>query len=303
MNALVEKTADAIRTAYNTKSEGTLYYAEKNCKNYFTDGRSPRSFDENIHLFRFVPDDASKREIYISNFGAHPVNIEWNVTKLSADFPYYVEKNVNEKLGADFIYIQGAIGGAIHGNMKVNGASEDLSKFDRMTRYAEEVTKVLEELSQKGEVVKPILNVTHAQVDLKLDNFIFRLAERTGVVSAKGYKQGDDIMLTTEIGYAEIGENIKILMMPGEIFPEIVYGNFLSAEDAFNGTEYPCAALETLFSETDSVLTFGLCNDAIGYIVPDNDYDSGKSHETISVGPTAASTISGAFEDMLAGCR
>lgn len=303
MDALVEKTADAIRTAYQTRSEGQLYYAEKECSNFFTDGRTPTSYDENIHLLRFVPDDASKREVYISNFGAHPVNVPWSETKLSADFPYFVEKNVNENCDADFIYIQGAIGGAIHGNMGVNGISQDLSKYERLAEYGGEVAKVLKELAETAEVVKPVLNVTHSQVDLELDNFVFKLAERTGIVSAKAYKQDGKVMLTTEIGYAEIGENIKILMMPGEIFPEIVYGGFLSADKAYNGTEYPCAALNTYFSESDSVLTFGLCNDALGYIVPDNDYDSSKSHETISVGPTAASTISRAFEDTFANCR
>ena len=39
------------------------------------------------------------------------------------------------------------------------------------------------------------------------------------------------------------------------------------------------------------MLTFGLCNDAIGYIVPDQDYNAKESHELISVGPKAASAV------------
>lgn len=309
MDALVEKTADAIRTAYETRSEGELYYGEKHCPEYFTDGRANKSYDEYIHLLRFVPDDASRREIYISNFGAHPVNVDWDVHDISADFPYYVEKSVNEKCDADFIFIQGAIGGAIHCNRGAsNGIDQSKDGFERMKDYSVKVADVLGELAETAEEVPAILNVTHAQVELSVDNFIFRLVERTKLCNVTGYSENGKIKLTTEIGYAEIGDSIKILMMPGEIFPEVVYGGFLSADKAYNGTEYPYAALNTHFDEDDSVLTFGLCNDAVGYIVPDNDYcssltDDAHSQEMVSVGPTAASSISKAFEELLANYR
>ncbi len=299
MDALVEKTADAIRTAYETRSEGTLYYASGNYANFFTDGRGPRSYDENIHLFRFVPDDSAKREILISNFGAHPVYIEWANSKLSADYPYYLDKAVQEKYDADFIFIQGAIGGAIHGNLGESNGITGETDIEKITQYGDKLADTFAELMAKAEPVKPILNVAHRQVEVKVDNFIFRLAERAGVTSAKAYSTDGEIKLTTEIGYAEIGENIKILMMPGEAFPELIYGGFLSAEESHNGTEYPYPALETLFDEGDEILTFGLCNDAIGYIVPDNDYDSSGSHEMISVGAEGASAISAAFAELI----
>ncbi len=309
MDALVEKTADAIRTAYETRSEGELYYGEKHCPEYFTDGRESESYDEYIHLLRFVPDDTSKREIFISNFGAHPINIEWAVTEISADFPYYVEQSVNENSDADFIFIQGAVGGAIHCNRgESNGIDKDKSGFDRMVDYSKKIADVLAELAETAQEVPAVLNVAHAQVELNVDNFIFRLVERTGLCNVTGYLDDDKVKLTTEIGYAEIGDSIKILMMPGEAFPEIVYGGFLSADEAYNGTEYPYAPLNTHFDESDSVLTFGLCNDAVGYIVPDNDYyssltDSDHSQEMVSVGPTAASSVSAGFEELLASIR
>ncbi len=303
MNALVEKTADAIRTAYETRSEGTLYYGTGNYKNFFTDGRGPRSYDENIHLFRFVPDDSAKREILISNFGAHPVYIEWENSKLSADYPYYLDKAVQEKYDADFIFIQGAIGGTIHGNLGASNGITGETDIEKITQYGDKLADTFAELMEKAEPVKPILNVAHKQVEVKVDNFIFRLAERAGVTSAKAYRDDGKIKMTTEIGYAEIGENIKILMMPGEAFPEIIYGGFSTAENSFNGTEYPYPALNTLFDEGDEILTFGLCNDAIGYIVPDNDYDSSKSHEQISVGPEGASAISQAFIELIEEVR
>ena len=299
MNALVEKTADAIRRAYETRSVGTLNYSSDDYGNFFTDGRGPRSYDRNIHLFHFVPDDGAKREIFMSNFGAHPVYIEWANTKISADYPYYLDKAVQEKYDADFIFIQGAIGGTIHGNLGAsNGISGDTG-VEKITQYGAKIADVYAELMAKEKPVKPILNVAHRQLEVPVDNFIFRLAERAGVTSAKGYSDDGAIKMTTEIGYCEIGDSIKILMMPGEAFPEIVYGGFYNAEQSFNGTEYPEAALNTYFDADDHVLAFGLCNDAIGYIVPDNDYNAKESHEMISVGPKAASSISRAFAELI----
>ena len=299
MNALVEKTADAIRTAYKTRSVGTLYYGSDDYGHLFSDGRGPRSYDRNIHLFRFVPDDSTKREIFITNFGAHPVYIEWANTKISADYPFYLSKAVEEKYGADFMFIQGAIGGAIHGNLSASNGVTGTTDVEKITQYGAVIADVFAELIKKAEPVAPILNVAHRQFEVSVDNFIFKLVERTGITSAKGYSDGGTIKMTSEIGYCQIGENIKILMMPGEIFPEIVYGGFYSAEEAFNGTEYPEAALKTYFDADDHVLTFGLCNDALGYIVPDNDYNSKESHEMISVGPKTASTLSRAFAELI----
>jgi hypothetical protein len=190
MNALVEKTADAIRTAYETRSEGTLYYGSDDYGHLFSDGRGPRSYDRNIHLFRFVPDDTAKREIFITNFGAHPVYIEWANTKISADYPFYLSKTVEEKYGADFVFIQGAVGGAIHGNLcEANGVT-GTTDVEKITQYGAIIADVFAELIKKAEPVAPILNVAHRQFELSVDNFIYKLVERAGITSAKGYSDG-----------------------------------------------------------------------------------------------------------------
>lgn len=304
MAALIEKTADAIKTAYNERTQGQLYYSSKACPEMFADTRAPYSIDEKIHLFRFVPDNSDKKEIFIANFGGHPINLGWGNTELSGDFPYYIEQAVNKNENADFMFIQGAIGGGIHCNMGAhNGIPEDLSGYEKMKEYSLLVADILSELAESGEAVDPIINVAHSQVDFEVNNFIFRLVERAGLCSAKAFKEDGKILMPSEIGYVEIGKNIKILQVPGEVLPEIVYGGFYSADEAYNGTEYPYAALNTHFSETDEVLVFGLCNDAVGYIVPDNDYAAtgGEGHyeETVSTGSKSASALSEAFNELI----
>lgn len=304
IDSLVEKAADAIRTAYNQRTEGQLYYSSKACPEMFYDNRDPQVVDDEIHLFRFVPNDSGKKEIYIANFGAHPVNLGWSNTGLSGDFPYYIEQVVNNDKNADFVFVQGAIGGGINCNTaEDNGISQELTNLEKTKEYSLKAANVLYDLAENGEIVEPILNVAHSHIDFELDNFIFKLAERAGLCNATAFKENDKILLTSEIGYIEIGKNIKILQVPGEVMPEIVYGGFYSADEAYNSTEYPYAALNTLFGENDEVLVFGLCNDAVGYIVPDNDYSSsneeGHYEETVSTGSTAATALSKAFNELI----
>lgn len=304
MEALVQKTADAIREAYNNRSEGTLYYSAESYPDMFWDGRDPWVIDDKIHLFRFVPNDTSKKEIYIANFGAHLIHLEWSNSELSADFPYYIEQAVTSEKNADFIFIQGAIGGAIHTDMGVqHGIPEELSSYEKMKEYSLVVADKLYSLAEKGEPVDPILNIRHAQVDFEVNNFIFLLVASSGLCNVTPFKEDGKVYLTTEIGYVEIGKNIKILEAPGEVIPEIVYGGFLTAENSFTGTDYPYEGIATRFEETDDVLVFGLCNDAVGYIVPDNDYSSsgseGHYEETVSTGSKSASALSEAFFKLL----
>lgn len=304
INTVIEKTADAIREAYNNKTDGTLYYSSRTCPEMFYDGRAPYSIDEKIHLFRFVPNDTAKKEIYITNFGAHPVNLDWSNSELSGDFPYYVEQAVNDEKNADFIFIQGAIGGAIYINTDQRvGISNELTAFEKMQEYSLIVAEILYDLAKNGKEVEPILNVAHAQVDFEVNNFIFLLAERAGLCNVKAFKEDNRIYLTSEIGLIEIGKNIKIIEAPGEVMPELVYGGFYSADNAFNGTDYDYPALNTYFEADEEVLVFGLCNDAVGYIVTDNDYSAsnkeGHYEETVSTGSFTASAFSKAFAKLI----
>ncbi len=304
INSVIEKTADAIREAYNSRTEGTLYYSAKACPEMFYDGRAPYSIDEKIHLFRFAPNDTAKKEIYIANFGAHPVNLDHSNSELSGDFPYYIEQAVTAEKNADFIFVQGAIGGAIYINTDYRvGISEELTAFEKMQEYSLIAADILYDLAENGEAVKPILNVAHAQVDFEVNNFVFLLAERAGLCNVKAFKEEGRIYLTSEIGFIEIGKNIKVIEAPGEVMPELVYGGFYSADEAYNGTEYTYAAINTYFDADDEILVFGLCNDAVGYIVPDNDYSAsnkeGHYEETVSTGSYSASAFSKAFASLI----
>lgn len=103
----------------------------------------------------------------------------------------------------------------------------------------------------------------------------------------------------TEIGYMELGNQFKTVFLPGEICQDIVAPNgrtvlakySVTAKDFQTKSGYKSAS--EIFG--DDVRCFGLMNDAIGYVVPDNDYTLGDPvnhyHELISLGEGVGSAL------------
>ena len=62
-----------------------------------------------------------------------------------------------------------------------------------------------------------------------------------------------------------------MFLIPGELFPELYNGEFLNTETSANKKN---ANYTPLIKMTDIKNNFvvGLCNDELGYIIPDNDF-------------------------------
>lgn len=122
--------------------------------------------------------------------------------------------------------------------------------------------------------------------------------------------------LKSEMSYFEI-DTLKMLLLPGELFPELAYGGYLTAELSAQGKGEEMNPVPlTRLAKDDKLLLFGLANDEIGYIIPPNDfmldeampylehaYDlHSRKHyeETNSLGPETADRIAEVFADILA---
>lgn len=162
---------------------------------------------------------------------------------------------------------------------------------------------------------KPVsvsLELAKVQTDIPVANTMFKLASFGGIIPGKGHlgflNGKPQFYKRSEVSLINLG-GLKIALVPGEIFPELVY----------NGCEYPAlnpgkANPETLcgIAGDDNLLVFGLANDEIGYIVTPETFfldDSlpyiragldagyeGHYEETMSMGPETAYCIADAFE-------
>lgn len=156
----------------------------------------------------------------------------------------------------------------------------------------------------KETVVKPYFNIRLKQVYVPVTNPFIKLAGKLNLANYTVLKDGFmKYEICTEIGYVEFGDSLNAVMMPGEICQDIVYGGTsLTAEDSYSGKDFGYPCLKELFKD-DNLICFGLMNDAIGYVVPDNDYAMSIAfdhyHELISLGKNAGSSMVKVFEEIV----
>ena len=106
----------------------------------------------------------------------------------------------------------------------------------------------------------------------------------------------------TEIGYMEMGNQFKTVFLPGEICQDLVAPNGASLNAQYSVTAKPFASQPACAIFGEDVKCFGLMNDAIGYVVPDNDYTMGDPvnhyHELISLGQGVASALMDGLQEL-----
>ena len=160
-----------------------------------------------------------------------------------------------------------------------------------------------------------------AEVTVPLEYGLMELGAVSGLLGLTTVRDSDSpsgYSIITEVGYAEIGTDIVILNVPGELIPQLVYGEVVDRTQSYNGTDWEYEYTADIIGEDKTVLVMGICNDAIGYIVPDNDYapfiadslwntELGEKlwgepqrhyEEMLSAGSTAGSTIIGALNSL-----
>ncbi len=195
--------------------------------------------------------------------------------------------------------------------------SLDEIKADKLLYNEEEILRETKESEENGakyslwcdnwtpvkeKTVKPMLNIRLREVHLSVTNPLIKIVGKLNLVSYKVLRENDGTYtVVTEIGYLQLGKDINIVLVPGEFCADLLTGgDSLKAEGAFNNTDFPYPPLTEIFNK--DLVAFGLANDAIGYIVPDNDYVLGEFgnhyHELISIGKNTGSTIIKSFMEM-----
>ncbi len=164
------------------------------------------------------------------------------------------------------------------------------------------------------EVVEPFLNILIKQVEIPISSNLIEavgklnLANYVVIVKEDGsyatipedgifdtFKANGTYATITEVGYMEMGNQFKTVFLPGEICQDLIApnGKSLSASSSITASSFTSKPACAIFG--DDVKCFGLMNDAIGYVVPDNDFTMGDPvnhyHELISLGKNVASAL------------
>ncbi len=320
MCSLKKLTAKAIVEAYNNRQDGEIFYSVKETEDLQFDCRTPDTYDRNLTKIHFKPFDGNK-DIYLINFASHAELLGNKTKRVSADFPAYMIKEIEENNnGAEAMFINGAIGGMI--------SAKEIKKVYRneidCEAYTKEFGKTLgETVNNMNDETKlsACVNSKNIPVRIKAENFVLILARMLKVLNndiARTEKRTSACILS-EVGYIELGESeIGMFLIPGELFPELYTGEFLGKETSATGSEADYIPLKDM-GKAKHKFVVGLCNDELGYIVPKNDFflnndtpyinsakdrfDRNHYEETNSTGPMTAGIILDSMEKLISSVK
>lgn len=297
MDNLYDVVTASITEAVEDMQEGTLYYGSADISDLIHDKREPVVFDGEIHRFRFDPADEASEEIWICEAGMHCTGADGD--KISADYPYYFKEYINQQTGADVVFVQGAELAITVERDNVPVHEGNLNIKDYGIELGKRVIAI-----DNDEELAPVLNIAIREVPITADNQILTLAVRLGIVDSLITKNGTDYTLVAELGYMELGNKVGIVMVPGEIAPEIIWGGVVSAEESWTNESWDFAPLAET-AGVEKLICFGLNNDQIGYILPDNDIRSilTENEEVNAASTKAGSDITRAFEELIASVK
>ncbi len=260
MESLKKAAAAAGRYAYDDMRSGKFYFSSVDCTDMIEDTRKPIVYDGNAYIFRFVPDDGSV-DTRLLLFPSHAESLGGENTKISADFPAYIAKTISEKTGGRTLYFPGAIGGLL----RTVTLAEDSMENCRLTGEAI-AERILS--SDTETLLDSTITIYTENVTVPCDNTLFRGMKFLGVLENKVTSMFGNVSIHTTVSLLKIGDK-KVLLLPGEIFPELVYGTDSTFVPVNKDKEDPVPLTDIL---GDDLLVIGLCDDEIGYIVPPSDF-------------------------------
>ncbi len=231
--------------------------------------------------------------------------------KFTADFIWYAEKVINDA-GYNFIFIQGNVSTVTSTRYRTGDGVEQSAHYSAV-RYGYEIGYIILGLSMtreerialneatgdrlgiaeysealedytlwyddldtvEAQEVKPVLNIRLQQFTVQIDNNIIALLGKTSV--ADNFVLKDDMgryYTVSEVGYLEIGDNMKVYMSPGETFGELLLGG--------NGAKgFDLGPIREYTGE--DIIIMDLMNDAAGYVAnPANYVIAGLQYNEIS---------------------
>lgn len=320
MANLKKQAAAAIVAAYENRKDGKLYMGYTEVEDMQADVRTPETYDKNLTRFRFAPDDKSG-DIFAVNFASH-AELLGTTSLVSADFPAYLIKEIEENVPkSNAVFFNGAVGGMISAKeiKKVYRDSIDCEAY--MKGFGKQLGEIALSIENETEI-KPILNIKSKGIRVHGDNTVLILARFLKVlnndIGRTEKRSKADIF--SEVGYVELGDkDVAMFLIPGELFPELYNGEFLTEKDSANHRK--ASYKKVLIDMTDCKHKFviGLCNDELGYILAENDFllndampyinkatddmDRGHYEETNSTGPNTGAIILNEMESLIESAK
>lgn len=216
-------------------------------------------YDPRCHVIQ-VLDSSDRPFATLVNYAIHPEVIGSRQGICSPDLIGPLYDRIAAKGGGTGIFMNSAQGGMVTADNRRSGG-EEARDWDECVRIgnllADEALRIVQDASEQA---SPKLYCASRNLSLPVDSPLMRaLMKQLPGANATAAAEG---RVTTQMNLVNLG-NAQILTIPGEALPNIGYYLKRKMRGRHN-------------------LLFGLTNDAFGYILTKEDYDSFKRYEYVS---------------------
>jgi endonuclease/exonuclease/phosphatase family metal-dependent hydrolase len=327
IDQIVEKITNCVRKAWADLKPADAAFGKADDATLLGDSRLPVALDPTLRVLKFTAPDSGKISGLIVQWNCHPEAMGSRNTELTADFPAATVAALQKKHACPLVYLTGAVGGLMappDGVIRdAEGAELREGDFEYMRLYGEAVAALADKAIDEAKTITltPFKSLRR-DVYLPVKNPYYRGAFTAGVLEREAFVDSGNpavpgkpfrlidtfktMAIRTEINLLRLGA-LDVIGIPGEIYPELVYGNF--QEPADSAADFQNAPLEKTVDEIfakRSWMLVGLANDEIGYIIPKRQWDDeepfaygrDKSQygEMNSCSPDVAPILMGALE-------
>jgi hypothetical protein len=251
VNDVCEKLADAINEAAGRLQPAKIKIATGRARgkiayNYYAE----QLYDPRCNVMQVI-DNKGKSFITLVNYACHPEVIGSEQGILSPDFVGPLYERIKERGGGTGIFMNGALGGMVTADCR-GPDGKDLRTWDECLR----IGRLLADESLRIVADAPVFSNPHLYCAAKTIRFPVDSELLRAVVQASplGFEFKDGYNVSTQLNVINIA-NAQILTIPGEALPNIGYYLKRKMYGSHN-------------------FLFGLTNDAFGYIITKEDWDS-----------------------------
>lgn len=260
IDLLVNKTAEAINEANNNIQSAYLKIAvgQANGKIAYN-AYAPKLYDPRCGVMQFISAENSKTISTLINYASHPEVIGSDRGICTPDFVGPLYDRIESKVGGVALYMNSAQGGMVTAdNRRENG--KEVNDWTECIRIGELLADESLRIISNAEIqIDPNLFITDNEIDIPIESNLMKNILKHAILD---YKLSNDNAVTTRMNLINIG-SAQVLTIPGEALPNI--GFYLKRK-----------------MRTNNPFLFGLTNDAYGYIITKEDFQSFKQYNYIS---------------------
>ncbi|WP_339712817.1 hypothetical protein [uncultured Kriegella sp.] len=266
VNEALEKIAPANLKIAVAKAEGKIAY------NYY----APKLYDPRCGVIQAL-DVSGKPIVTLVNYAIHPEVLGSDRGILSGDLVAPLYDRIEQKTGGMALFMNGAQGGMVTADNRLDGGKE-ARNWEECQRIGnllgDEALRIIEEAPIQN---NPDIYCANKTVTFPIESAMLKYILQN---SPLGIGEGDSDSISTTLNLLNIG-TAQVLTIPGEALPNIGY--YLKRK-----------------MPTEHAFLFGLTNDAFGYILTKEDFNSFDTYQYISRTSLGESTgellISGLLE-------